>query len=301
MNAGLFSAAQTKILNQPDPLTEIQFKRIAGFVESNVGIKMPGSKRIMMQSRLLSRLKALRFNNFDDYIGFVFSSDPAAHDETILMINAITTNLTNFFRENQHFEYMTQYALPELAAAGITSPKIWSAGCSSGEEPYTLSITMQEYMRAHPGQLSNFSILATDISSKVLGKAVEAVYPMDSIAALSFDLKHRYFLRSRSEKNQRARVNAATRQTVSFARLNFMDDDYNLPALQNIIFCRNVLIYFDKQTQESVVRKITKNLAPGGFLFLGHSETIFGMNLPLKNAAPTIFRKIDKCGVNKCS
>lgn len=296
-----FSTAAIQILKQPDPLTDEQFHTIAGFVESNVGIKMPETKRVMIQSRLQSRLKALNLNNFDDYIKYVFSSQETGNEEMILMINAITTNLTHFFRESQHFDYLSEHALVQLATAGVSRPEIWSAGCSSGEEPYTLSIVMQEFMRTHPGTFADYSILATDISSKVLDKAIRAVYPMDSISTLSYDLKHRYFLRSRDEENQQVRVNALTRNKVSFARLNFMDDDYSISSLKNIIFCRNVLIYFDKSTQETVVRKLTNYLVPGGYLFLGHSETIFGMDLPLKNVAPTVFRKIETSGVRKCS
>jgi chemotaxis protein methyltransferase CheR len=294
MNTTPIDIATTRLLKQPASLTDTQFHKIANYIESNVGIKMPATKQIMVQSRLIPRLKALNFDNFNDYINYVFSAD---NNELLLMISAITTNLTQFFRESQHFDFLAQHALPSLHSSGIQQPEIWSAGCSSGEEAYTLSVVMQEYQRTHSGHFSGFSILATDISSKVLDKAVTAIYPEDSIAALPFELKHRYFLKSKNQENPCIRVNADTRNTVSFARLNFMDDDYTIAKSKHIIFCRNVIIYFDKKTQEAVVRKLVHHLSPGGFLFLGHSETILGMNLPLKNIAPTVFCKIEKSGV----
>ena len=225
----------------PEALTDSQFHKLSSFIHTNVGIKMPDEKRLMVQSRLTSRLKSLKMDNFDDYLKLAFSNTPEGNEEIALMINAVTTNLTNFFRENAHFEYLTNVVLPELAKKNEKKIELWSAGCSSGQEPYTLSIVMQEFMRKNPGKIEDYSILATDISSKVLDKAVDAVYPKTT--------------------------------------------------QKNAIFCRNVLIYFDKATQKSVIRKLLQHLVPGGYLFLGHSETIFGMELPLKTVGPTIFKK----------
>lgn len=273
-------------------LTNEQFQRIANFIQKNVGIKMPEQKKIMVQSRLYARLKELKISNFDDYIDYVFQQNAQGEEEIALMINVITTNLTSFFRESNHFDFMTNTALPEIAKEYPTV-EIWSAACSSGEEPYTLSIVMQEFMRTHPSAIRDFSILATDISSRMLDKAINAVYPMESVENISYDLKKRYFLRSKNKENPLVRLNPFTRGKVKFDRLNFMDDDYSISTSKNIIFCRNCLIYFDKPTQESVIRKLIKHLVPGGYLFLGHSETIFGMDLPLKTVGPTIFKKID--------
>ena len=279
-------------LEDPLILTDVQFRKIAKFMEENVGIKMPESKRLMIQARLSSRLKALRFADFNQYIDYVFANHKDGQEEMILMIDALTTNLTHFFRENTHFEYMTNSVLPEFYSQGLQKLEIWSAGCSSGEEPYTLSIVMNEYLRAHQRQFLDFKILATDISTKVLTKAMNAVYPMSSVDKLSYDMKKKYFLRSRNREKALVRVKEEVRNRVNFQRLNFMDANYSHCGMKNIIFCRNVLIYFDKPTQEAVVRKLVNQLVPGGYLFLGHSETIFGMNLPLKNMAPTVFRKI---------
>ncbi len=273
-------------------LSDAQFRKIAQFMEENVGIKMPESKKLMIQARLSGRLKALHFRNFNQYIDYVFADHKAGQEEMILMIDALTTNLTHFFRENSHFEYMTRSVLPEFQKKGLQKLEIWSAGCSSGEEPYTLSMVMHEALRTMPQMFMDYKILATDISTKVLNKAMNAVYPMSSVDKLSYDLKKRYFLRSCDHEKALVRVKEDVRNKVSFQRLNFMDSNYASCGMKNIIFCRNVLIYFDKSTQEAVVRKLVNQLVPGGYLFLGHSETIFGMNLPLQNMAPTVFRKI---------
>jgi chemotaxis protein methyltransferase CheR len=272
-------------------LTDEQFHKIADFIQTNVGIKMPDQKKIMVQSRLQARLKALGIDSFDEYINFAFSETSASDEEIALMIDVITTNLTSFFRENQHFVAMTEKILPELAGRGIDKVELWSAACSSGQEPYTLSIVMSEFIRTHTSSISDFSVLATDISSRVLEKAVNAVYSMDDIDDLSFDLKKRYFLKSKNVVERKVRVKPELRRKVNFQRLNFMDNSYPIQGKKHIIFCRNALIYFDKETQEAVIRKLVDWLVPGGYLFLGHSETIFGMNLPLATVGPTIFQK----------
>lgn len=276
----------------PPELSDSQFQHLSEFIHTNVGIKMPAEKRLMVQSRLANRLKVLGMNNYDDYLKFTFSNTAQGSEEIALMINAITTNLTVFFRENSHFEYLSNVVLPELAQKNLKKVELWSAGCSSGQEPYTLSIVMQEFIRKNQNSINDYSILATDISSKVLDKAIDAVYPMNEVENLSYDIKKRYFLKSKNQENPTVRVKPETRQKVNFARLNFMDSSYPKTTQKNVIFCRNVLIYFDKKTQESVVRKLLEHLAPGGYLFLGHSETIFGMDLPLKTVGPTIFKKI---------
>lgn len=279
------------IMSTPD-LTDDQFLRLSAFIQKNVGIKMPDEKRIMVQSRLNSRLKALKIKDFDSYLEYAFAPTEDGMEEIAHLINAITTNLTNFFREQPHFDYMTSTVLPEFAKKGLHRIELWSAGCSSGQEPYTLSIVMSEFMRTHPNAFRDFSILATDISSKVLNKGLDAVYQISEIDKVPFDLKKRYFLKSKDPAQQKCRVNKETREKVTFMRLNFMDSHYPVSSPKNIIFCRNVLIYFNKQTQEAVIRKLIEHLVPGGYLFLGHSETIFGMNLPLVTVAPTVFKKL---------
>ena len=273
-------------------LEDREFRKIASFVEDKVGIKMPDSKKLMMQSRLQSRLKALGLPSFQSYVNYVFSSEQTGNEEVILLIDAITTNLTHFYREPNHFNYMTTDAIPSLLKSGLTRLNIWSAGCSSGEEPYTLSMVTEEYKKANPDTWFDYSILATDVSTKVLQKARNAIYPMDSVKTIPMDIKKKYLLKGKDKEKPEVRIKPEIRQKVQFQRLNFMDDDFGLAKAMNIIFCRNVLIYFDKPTQEAVIKKFMKYLTKGGYLFLGHSETIFNMDLPLKTVAPTVFQKI---------
>ena len=274
-------------------LSEAEFKKIASYIEKNVGIKMPPEKRLMMQSRLTSRLKALHLDSFKQYIDYVFSGKDTDNHEIIMMIDAMTTNLTEFFREPQHFDFMRNVALPEYAAQGRGKIKIWSAGCSTGQEPYTLSMVMSEFIRQNPtSSIRDYSVLATDISTKVLDKAASAIYPMDAVKGIPKQTMHQYFLKGKDPKNPSVRLKQEIRNRVNFMRLNFMDDDYGFRDTLQIIFCRNVLIYFDKANQERVINQFLRYLEPGGYLFLGHSETIFGMTLPFKTVAPTVFQRI---------
>ena len=274
-------------------LSEAEFKKIASYIEKNVGIKMPPEKRLMMQSRLTSRLKALNLDSFKQYIDYVFSGKDTDNHEIIMMIDAMTTNLTEFFREPQHFDFMRNVALPEYAAQGRGKIKIWSAGCSTGQEPYTLSMVMSEFIRQNPtSSIRDYSVLATDISTKVLDKAASAIYPMDAVKGIPKQTMHQYFLKGKDPHNPSVRLKQEIRDRVNFMRLNFMDDDYGFRDTLQIIFCRNVLIYFDKTNQERVINQFLRYLEPGGYLFLGHSETIFGMTLPFRTVAPTVFQRI---------
>lgn len=273
-------------------LTDSEFKTISSYIEKNVGIKLPPVKRLMIQSRLFGRLKTLKMQNFKEYLEYVFSSSDGI--ELTHMIDTLTTNLTHFFREADHFNYMTNNTLPELAARGKNNVEIWSAGCSTGEEPYTISIVMQEFMRKNPGKFGNYSILATDVSTKVLTKAANGVYAIQSLENMTLEMKRRYFLKGKNQSETPiVKVKKELSDNVTFHQLNFMDENFNFRKEMDIIFCRNVLIYFDKPTQKAVIEKFLKYLPVGGYLFLGHSETIFGMDLPLETVFPMVFRKIN--------
>lgn len=274
-------------------LNEKQFKHIASYIESTVGIKMPIEKKLMMQSRLNSRLKSLNFPNFEEYINFIFSKTPEAEVELVKLVDAMTTNLTEFFREPAHFDYLTDIVLPKYAKEDRTNIKLWSVGCSSGQEPYTLSIVMSEYLRKNQTSIRDFSVLASDVSTRVLKKGINAVYEIDTITNLPLDLKKRYFLKGKNQFHNEVRIKPELRKHVKFMHLNVMNEDFGFRDTMQIIFCRNMLIYFDKPTQENVINKFLRYLEPGGYLFLGHSETIFGMDLPFKSVAPTVFQRVD--------
>jgi chemotaxis protein methyltransferase CheR len=213
--------------------------------------------------------------------------------ELIHLIDVVTTNKTDFFREPGHFSYLVEKALPELTARGDGGRPllVWSAGCSTGEEPYTLAIVLSEYALSHPG--FRFRILATDISTTVLAKAEMGVYSDDTVNPVLSALRRKYFMRSRDARSDRMRVVPELRRLVEFRRLNFMDDDFGIADKADAIFCRNVIIYFDRPTQERILRKLAHHLVPRGYMFVGHSETLHDMDLPLAPVAPALYRRTD--------
>jgi len=272
-------------------LSPESFSRLASFITGELGIKMPESKLTMVQSRLLRRVRELGLNSVQEYGDYFFASSSAAEREQF--INAITTNKTDFFREPAHFDYLTRTALPTLAPRqdGFRPwhLKAWSAGCSSGEEPYTLAMVLSEYGREHRG--FEFSILGTDISTRVLEAAHSGIYREALIAPVPPELRRRYLLRSRDREEPTVRIVPDLRRAVSFQRVNFMDEDYRIKEAFQVIFFRNVMIYFDRSTQERVLARICRNLAPGGYLFMGHSESLAMLDVPVKSVHPAVFRK----------
>ncbi len=266
-------------------LNKSDFDKLSQFIYTNFGIQIKDSKKIMLQSRLHKRLKALQIDDFSKYVKFLFS--PAGKSEIIHMIDVVSTNKTDFFRESSHFDYISQNLLPQIQ--DNRHLKIWSSGCSSGEEVYTLAIVMSEANILK--QNFNFSILGTDISTRILEKANLAIYPNKAIENIPLQLKKRYFLRSKNKMNENVRVAPELRKKARFQRLNFMDNAYNVPYDFDIIFCRNVLIYFDRKTQKAVVSKLLDRLKRGGLLFLGHSESLSGYNFDLRQIQTTIFQK----------
>ncbi|MBN1181246.1 MAG: methyltransferase domain-containing protein [Bacteroidales bacterium] len=268
-----------------------EFKKLSEFIYTNYGIKMPEVKRIMLQSRLQKRLRALKMDNFKDYIEYVFSKEGQSH-EIINMIDVVSTNKTDFFREPVHYDYINSYIIPSVIDSKTSSRyiKVWSAGCSSGEEPFTLAITFEELKHLYPG--FDYQIYATDISSTKLQEAVAAIYKEDKIENLPLNLKKKYFLKSKNREEKKVRIIENLRKKITFGRLNLMDSSYGINEKFDIVFCRNVLIYFDRITQESVINKLCNALKPGGFFFLGHSESITNFKVPLKQIKPTFFQRI---------
>ncbi|MGE4536764.1 MAG: protein-glutamate O-methyltransferase CheR [Desulfovibrio sp.] len=271
-------------------MTEKEFKKLSEFIHTEVGIKLPPSKKVMVEARLQKRLRTLGMARYHDYYDFLFS--PRGLDEELVhLIDVITTNTTEFFREPRHFEILTQDVLPAWRAAhGPSRPfRLWSAGCSTGEEPYTLSIVLSEFAMRTPG--FRYAIMATDISTRVLAMAKNGVYPEERLAKMSLDFKRRYFLRSKDRSKKLVRLMPELRRVIDFRRLNFMQP-FSFPEPLDTIFCRNVMIYFDRTTQEQLLQKFCTQLRRDGFLFIGHSESLTGMELPLRQHAPTVYKKI---------
>jgi chemotaxis protein methyltransferase CheR len=273
-------------------LSDREFNRLAKYISGSLGIKMPVAKRTMLEVRLGPRVRALGMESFEEYCAHVFDSEGGSH-ELGRLTDAVTTNKTEFFREPAHFEWLTAQIIPELVAkdptiGGSRPLRVWSAGCSSGEEPYTLSMVLAEYGR-RPGGF-DYSIVATDLSSRMLETALRAVYRAEAASCVPPELRSRYLLRSRDRSSERVRVVPAIRRKVMFGRVNLLEPlSFDEPF--DAIFCRNVLIYFNRETQVDILMRMCGVLSDGGYLFVGHSETLHGMNLPLRYVAPTIYAK----------
>jgi len=271
-------------------LSSRSFARFAGFITGELGIKMPESKLTMVESRLLRRVRELGLKSVEQYAEYFFAAPNSGEREHF--VNAITTNKTDFFREPEHFAYLIESVLPEFSGRegpGRIQFNAWSAGCSSGEEPYTLAMVLAEYASVQPG--FDFAILATDVSTKVLQRARDGIYQESQILPVPADLRRKYLLRSRNKDHRLARVVSNLRRKISFHQLNFMADYYAVKGVFDVIFFRNVMIYFDRSTQEAVLNKMCANLAPGGYLFAGHSESLNGLDVPLELVKTSIYRK----------
>lgn len=266
------------------------FKRLSAYIEAELGIRMPDTKRVMLESRLQKRLRVLGMPHYDAYLDYVFG--PAGAGELVQMIDAVTTNKTDFFREPDHFEILTKRLIPALLDRNPDRRhlSIWSAGCATGEEPYTLAMVLEDHKQAEPG--FDYNIVATDISTRALEKAQNAVYEAERVAAVPMSVKRRYMLRSKSPGEEQVRIKAVLRDKIQFFRLNLMDERYPFDGLFDVIFCRNVIIYFDRKTQEGLLSRMSGCLRQGGNLILGHSETLTGMSLPLRGIAPTIYERL---------
>lgn len=246
----------------------------------------------MLEARLQKRLKSLSLETFEEYGEYVFSPE-GWHDELVHLIDVVTTNKTDFFREPGHFEYLTQKVLPEIMRQRnnrtTESVRIWSAGCSSGEEPYTLAMVLNEYASAYQG--FRYSILASDISTRILDAAQKAIYAKERTAGIAMPFMKKYFLRSKDRKRALVRVCPEIRSQVTYRRINFMDADLGISEKMDVIFCRNVVIYFDRPTQQDLMQKFYRQLRPGGFLFLGHSETLNGIDVDFTTVGSTVYQK----------
>lgn len=281
-------------------LTDSDFERISRLIYEKAGIELEPQKKSMIEVRLRKRILRLQLDSFDDYVEYLFSGE-GMRTELVKMVDVITTNTTHFFREMPHFDFLQKRVLPELALKkGIGFDgrplRVWSAGCSTGEEPYTLGMLLSEFADKNPG--FDFSIVGTDISTVVLDTAKQAIYEEDKIATIPQSFKQKYLLRSRNKNEGKVRISPALRSKVRFERLNFMDADFGFRAPFDIIFCRNVIIYFDIPTQQRLLGKFMNYLDAGSYLFMGHSETLYGMGLPLTHLAPATYQRYQEESLN---
>ncbi|OGK06096.1 MAG: chemotaxis protein CheR [Candidatus Riflebacteria bacterium GWC2_50_8] len=267
------------------------FIRMSSYVSETFGIKLPEAKKLMLEGRLRRRLIQLQMPSFKEYCEYLFSPEGQLN-EVQPMIDLVSTNKTDFFREADHFNYLANKVLPEFVSTGNSGRtlSVWSAGCSTGEECYTLAMILSEFFSEH--RSFDFTILATDISMRVLQAAHLAIYPDSKIAPIPLDLRRKYLLRGKGAEASRVRFVPEIRRKVKFERLNLLELGEISQRSFQIIFCRNVIIYFDRPTQERLIGGFYERLKPGGYLFLGHSEALPGLKIPLQTVAPMIYRKV---------
>ena len=273
---------------QTEPLSAKNFNRLSQFIQDYSGIKMPANKRTMLEGRLRRRMRATRIDDVNAYCRYLFDED-GMDSEVIHLIDAVTTNKTEFFREPAHFDFLVNEGLPALATRGKREIKIWSSACSTGAEPYTIAMILDEFCETQRGL--DYSILCTDICTEVLDQAIAGRFSEQMIDPVSTARRKRYVMRAKDSSRQEVRIKPHLRSKLTFARLNLIDDAYPVESNLDIIFCRNILIYFDKPTQAKVLTRLCAHLAPGGYLFLGHSESIVGIDLPVVQIANTVFQK----------
>lgn len=263
-------------------LTAEQFSRVAGLLYDHCGIAMRPGKEGLVRARLAKRLRKLSMTDFSTYLDFV-GSNPA-HEEFREMVDALTTNKTSFLRERAHFDYLRDEVLPTQR----NSVRIWSAGCSSGEEPYTLAMLLQDHVQTG-GSATDMRILATDISQRILSAAQAATYTADLMADVPPEWQRRYWIRTTNSGGAEGfTASPSLRNIVKFARLNLMES-WPMNGPFDAIFCRNVMIYFDKQTQQRLVERFWSLLRPGGHLFVGHSESLTGTAHRFRYVQPAVY------------
>lgn len=269
--------------------TRKDFDFLRAISNQRTGIVVSDDKYDMFYSRLSRRVRALGLRDFAAYCAYV--REDASGNEVLELVNAITTNLTAFFRENHHFDYLSRTVIPEIKQRNAASRHlhIWSAGCSTGEEPYSLAITLREAAAQLSGW--NCQITATDIDSNVLATAARGVYAQERVKGIQQARLKRWFFKGRGSNQGLVRVKPVLQEVIQFAQLNLMDE-WQMEEPLDVIFCRNVIIYFDKETKTRLVEKYANNLKLGGYLFIGHSESLFKISNRFELIGNTIYRKV---------
>ncbi len=268
-------------------MREQEFEYIRSLVYERSRINLGTDKRELVSARLGKRLRATNLSSVSDYCDLLRS--PGAEEELAHLIDAISTNHTFFFRENAHFDFLRQTAVPELApavAARRGKFRVWSAACSSGEEPYSIAMTLAGCLAD-----SSWHIESTDISHRVLTKAVAGIYRNETVSRLPADFLRMHFQRGFGPQEGNYRVKATLRDHINFQQLNLLDGEPPFTEPFQVIFCRNVMIYFDNATQTELVNRLARRLVPGGYLFVGHAESLSSIRHPLKSVKPAIYRR----------
>jgi len=268
-------------------LTDKEFNMLRDYIQKTIGINLGNEKKSLVYSRLRSVIAEGNFDSFSQY--FEYLKNDKTDTAVTLFIDKITTNHTFFMREVDHFDFLRDTALPfvEKEFGSGKDLRMWCAACSSGEEAYTLQIIVNEYFKKDTSW--NKEILATDISTNVLDKAVAGIYTNESLKPLPEKWKKEYF---RVIDQEHSAVVDSIKRNIVFRRFNLMDDKFPFKKKFQIIFCRNVMIYFDNQTRDTLVQKFYNFMEQGGYLFIGHSESLSHTKTPYKYVKPAVYRKI---------
>jgi chemotaxis protein methyltransferase CheR len=268
-------------------ITKKEFRKLADYIKTNYGINLKDEKQALLVGRLQNVLIENGFNNFSDYYDYIISDK--TEEASIILINKITTNHTYFMREAEHFKYFINKALPEITNGMKDKDlRIWSAGCSSGEEPYTLAMLIDEFFGKEK-TLWDTKVLATDISSKVLEQAKKGIYSKEKILGLPPNWKINYF--SNYNKDNVA-IADKLKNEVIFRRFNLMEKVFPFKRKFHVIFCRNVMIYFDTETKKELTDKFYDSMEYGGYLFIGHSESLNRDQTRFQYVMPSVYRKV---------
>lgn len=276
-------------------ISDREYQALSKLLTGRYGIKLPDQKRVMFQSRLQSRLRELQIDSFKTYCDYILEPENT-EPELEKMISFVSTNKTEFFREDQHFKFLEEVVLPAIAKQMKPYEEqvlnCWSAGCSRGQEAFSMAMIIDFFCQQYAPNLDYF-IHGTDVSEKVLNIAQRGVYPFLESERIPQHFLKEYILKSKDHSNPRIKINKALRSKIQFQYGNLMDEDYAFKTEFQIIFIRNTLIYFDTETQTAILKKILSYLVLGGYLFIGHSESLINRDLPIQIIAPSIYQKIE--------
>ncbi len=271
------------------PLSDHEFRLFQAFVLREAGIHLGDHKRALLVGRLARRVRALGLDSFGAYYQHVIGNG----GEATTLLDCIATNETHFFREPEHFDFLTERALAEFEALASKGSiprrlRVWSAACSTGEEPYSLAMTLRARFPKESGW--SLEIVATDLSTRVLEQARAATWPITKATEIPYDYLRRFMLRGTGSQNGKMKATAELGALIHFSRMNLNDESYPVQGSFDLIFCRNVLIYFDAQAKAKVVDRLLRRLNPHGYFFLGHAETLTGLTDGVQSMVPNVYR-----------
>lgn len=275
------------MLLAPFGISDDEFRRLRDFIHVHTGIALSEHKRALVCSRLAKRLRFHNLTRFSDYYTLLTKHDDGG-GELVEMINAITTNKTEFFRESHHFDFLAKHLFAPARASRMPRMRLWSAGTASGEEAYTLAMTVRESLPAESAW--DVRILASDIDTRVLEHAERGVYTCAQASRIPNGLLQKYFYQGRGEQAGYVKAKPVLQDLVRFRHLNLLDEPWPLHGPFDAIFCRNVVIYFDRDTQQRLIDRFVRLLRPQGFLLLGHSESIYDPGTRLKHVGQSVYQ-----------